>query len=413
MAASLIVAVVAMLPGFALPFVLPLLLIESAADTYLVAFGVALTLWNVVVNNLELNTVSEVGRVARNSIILVDRGVLRIYFRKSLGFSFKITSSFGILLVLVYCVLRSDFSHLVVAGFVALLIPLVGSASSVYSGILIAAGRSNLAVASQGLRGVVGLLCIYPATHFGIWIISAGMVIGEVIRCFVLSRGCRALIGVSDKSVLFDTSGLAWQSSATATAQSSPLIDRVFLGWGDAGSIVAYEIADKLLFSVVQFLNLSILIRIVGQWSRIGQLSYESAKRSVTRGLLAIFAASLLSGLAMIAVMLVALRAGFIPSEWTQGVQWGFFLLASLPLVMLNSTYGRLLILLDKQRLLIRFAAVSVVANVLFDSLFFAIMGPIGIVVATCAVRLANVCCYVVYFERRGWHALAKRASAV
>lgn len=409
--ASAVAALFAMLPGFIFPFVLPLAIGQSDADTYLVAFGVSLTLWNVVVNNLELNTVSEVGRLfSDSSDSIVDRGVLRVYFRKSLAFSGKVTVAFGTLLVVIYCLARSDFESLFVAGILALFIPLIGSVSSVYSGILISTGRSSVAVGTQGVRGIAGLLSIIPATYVGIWFISVGFVFGELLRASFLARFCQVSIGVSNKYVVLGTSGLAWQSSATATAQSSPLIDRLFLGFGGAGSIVAYEIADKILFSVVQFLNLSILIRVVGNWSRLGKLGFSEARASVRRGLLYILGSSVALGALTTVVLIGVLKAGYIAEAWADGVLWGAILLMSLPLVMLNSTYGRLLILLGKQRLLIRFAIFSVFMNIVFDIVFFISLGPVGIVIATVAVRFVNAACYVLYFSRYGWIALENRS---
>ena len=65
------------------------------------------------------------------------------------------------------------------------------------------------------------------------------------------------------------TRGLPWQSASALTAQGGPVTDRMFLTAAPAGSLSAYEMADKLFFAATQFLNLGFLVRRLSGWSRL------------------------------------------------------------------------------------------------------------------------------------------------
>jgi Na+-driven multidrug efflux pump len=79
---------------------------------------------------------------------------------------------------------------------------------------------------------------------------------------------------------------------------------------------------------------------------------------------------------------------------------WAAILAPSLPMLVIGMCGGRLLIIARRQYLLIRLSATSVAANALLDWVFFGILGPVGIPVATVLVRTLSAVLYLIVVRR-------------
>ena len=104
---------------------------------------------------------------------------------------------------------------------------------------------------------------------------------------------------------------------------------------------------------------------------------------------------------------LVALWSGLLPADWRQGFLWGAVLMLSVPAHVFNVVGTRLLVMSRKQRVLLVIAVVTAVLNAALDALFYVLIGPIGIIVATVVLRWMIAGAYVVSCAGRcpGWSA--------
>lgn len=400
-------ALTGMLPGFVLPFVVSIVFTSTEADAYLISFAISLTLWNVVVNNLELNTVAEVGgRIAACGTDGVSKAMLTKYRGRALLYAAAVSVPAGGLLTAVYGAGLGFTSEYLVASLLAVMTCLVGAVSSVYSGLLIANSRSVIAVASQGARGFFAVIAAVSFQGGAIWIVTVFMLFGEFVRLILLSRCSRRHLSSDGPDMSLKLGSVGWQSASTSVAQGSPVIDRSFLSTSEPGSIAAYEIADKVFFAVVQFVNLGVLVRLVGEWSTIASVAPGKRRGVVVAGLARLSMVAAVASLLLCVVITSAILLGLVPDEWLGGVRWSLLLLASAPLALLNSGYGRILILIGRQRMLIYFATLSVLSNLILDVFLFHFLGSLGIVVASVFVRLFNVSAYVIYFKMSGWRCL-------
>ena len=178
------------------------------------------------------------------------------------------------------------------------------------------------------------------------------------------------------------------------------MTDRVFLAGAPAGSLTAYEMADKLFFAATQFLNLGFLVRRMSGWSRLPSVPVAEGRLRLRRDLTVLVGVAGVTALLVLGGALVASRLTFLPSAWHQGLVWAAILSVSLPMIMVSMCGGRLLIIGRRQHLLIRLSAISVAANAVLDWIFFGIFGPVGIPVATVLVRTLSAVLYLIVVRR-------------
>ena len=392
------VAAFVLFPGFAFSFILSWFVGTARSDEFLLAASVSLTLTNIVGNAVEANSVAEMGR-------LIGRGtppgreVLRSYSRRILLFALAACLAVGGPLTVVYAFRRTDPGVFVGLAGVMLVMALVGGVSSAFSGLVIAHGKVALPVSLQSLRTVVPIVLVIAWPTAPLVVYAAGFVVGELARCTILFRTSRRL-PASAESAELPTRGLVWQSASALTAQSGPVTDRIFLARSPVGSLSSYEMADKLFFAAAQVLNLGLVVRRISRWARLPSYEPAAGRAMFRRDFGMLFVVNAVAGLLGSGACLLASTFDFLPSPWHQGLRWGAVLFLSLPLSLCISCGGRMLIIARRQRLLTWFAATFAVLNALADWLFFFLIGPIGIPVATALVRLVSAVLYLVVVTR-------------
>ena len=392
------VAAFVLFPGFAFSFLLSWLVGTSRSDEFLLAASVSLTLTNIVGNAIEANSVAEMGR-------LIGRGtppgrvVLRSYTRRILLFSLAACVAVGGPLTVVYAFRRTDPAAFIGLAGVMLLMALVGGVSSAFSGLVIAHGKVTLPVSLQSLRTVVPIILVFAWPTAPLYVYALGFVAGELVRCAVLFRTSRRLPTSTEADDL-PTRGLVWQSASALTAQSGPVTDRIFLARSPAGSLSSYEMADKLFFAAAQVVNLGLVVRRLSRWARLPSYEPAAGRAMFRKDFALLFGVNTAIGLLGSAVCLLGSNLDVLPTPWHQGLRWGAILFLSLPLSLCISCGGRMLIIARRQQLLIWFAATTAVLNALADWLFFVLLGPIGIPLATTLVRLVSALLYLIVVTR-------------
>jgi Na+-driven multidrug efflux pump len=392
-------AVIALLPGFVFPFVLPLVVGEGLSDTYFLAVSIALTLTNVIGNAIELNTVAVYGKAlaANTQPASVE---MRRYTRRVVTFAVIATATVAPVLFTIYFLGAHDKLTFTPVAAIAAVTPLLAAFTSVLSGTLIARGRSAFAVVMQAPRAGLPLLVAVAIPQVSLIHLALSFVTAEILRLAVLALAVNKVDKTGSRSTeRLSTRGMTWQSLSAALAQGGPVTDRLFLS-PTVGAVTAYELADKLFFSAVQFLNFGYLLRRVGMWARLPGLPRREATAIVRRDFTRLFIGALcLAGLGICAT-LAANSWGVLPVSWSRGVWWSAILFVSLPFTMISMAAGRLVIIAGRQRILFWMSTLTLVGNATLDAAFYFAFGVDGIPIATVILRILAAAIYVVVIVR-------------
>jgi hypothetical protein len=390
-------AIIGSLPGFTFPFVAALVLAPGASDLLLLATSVAITVSVIVSSAVELTTIAEYGRVLgreRNP----GPAALRDYRRRVLLFATALTVLVVPALGLAYAAgssARSEFIVLVCAVAPA---PILAAVASILSGECIARGGPTVPIAVQAMRTLL------PAVLLAVWwdaplvAVAAMLPAGEAARAVVLAVAARRLraqqAGAEDGALT--PFGLVAQALSSGVTQLGPAVDRLFLSASGAGSVSSYEIADRLMYAAAQFVNMAFIVRRVGAWARLPTMAPGEAGALLRRDgrVLGLVTVVLTAGGAL--VCLAGLVSGLLPESWGQGFLWGAIVMLSLPAHVFNVVGTRLLVVARRQRWMLGIAAATAVLNAVLDTIFFVLIGPVGIVVSTLLLRWTMAGVYLV-----------------
>lgn len=396
--ASAVAAVVGSLPGFTLPFVAALVLRPGESDLLLLALSVGITPAIIVSSAVELTTVAEYGR-----LLGLGRDpappALRVFHRRVLRFGLLLTVLVVPALVIAYAMRSPAPSAFLALVPAVALTPVVSAVASTMSGECIARGAPVAPIAVQALRSMVPAVALAAWPHAPVAVVAAMLPVGEALRAVVLGAACRRL-RVRQRGEPEGTlapHGLVAQSLSSGVTQLGPAVDRSFLSASDAGSVSSYEMSDRLMYAASQFFTMTFIYRRVAVWARLPTMDSGQA-RGLLRG-----DARGLGGLALAltvgagAACLVALASGLLPLDWHTGFWWGALVMLSLPAHLFNVVGTRLLVIGRRPRLMLWIAVATAVVNAILDALFYWLLGPVGVVVATVLVRwtMAGVYLYL------------------
>ncbi len=401
-------AMLALAPGFVLPFVLTQRLGPGRSDLILLAASVGMTLMAILGNSIEMSTVAQVGRQAGLGRRF-SRSSLRSYARRLLLIVLPAVAVVGTALILLYGWHAEDRDAFLPLSAMLCVLPVLGTFSSIRSGQLIALGRSATAISVQALRTAVPLVLVLCWSRAPLWVLALGYVAGEVLRLTILVLAARNLgrdLEVTDDTV--DHRGLLWQSASLATAQSGPATDRAFLNVGPVGSIASYEIADKIFYAGLQVVNSGFLLRRLGQWSQLVTRDPHAVRPMLRRELFVFGAIATVCSLLGIATCWLALTFAPVPDAWRTGIVWASIILLSMPMSAIGTACARLFVIGGRASLLVRFSIGFTVANAGLDALGFALLGVIGIPIATVLARLGAMVCYLLVL----WRSVVPRLEA-
>lgn len=388
-------AMLALAPGFVLPFVLTQRLGPGRSDLLLLAASVGMTLMAILGNAIEMSTVAQVGRQAGLGRRF-SRASLRRYARRLMLIVLPAVAVVGTGLILLYGWHAADRDAFLALASLLCVLPILGTFSSIRSGQLIALGRSATAISVQALRTGVPMVLALSWGRAPLWVLAAGYVAGEVLRLVVLVLAARRLGGdleVADDDV--DHRGLLWQSASLATAQSGPATDRAFLNSGPVGSIASYEIADKIFYAGLQVVNNGFLLRRIGRWSQLVTRDPHAVRAMLRRELLVFGAVASVFAVLGVATCWLALTFAPVPEAWRTGIVWASIILLSMPMSAIGTACARLFVIGGRASLLVRFSIGFTVANAALDALGFVLLGVIGIPIATVVARLGAMVCYL------------------
>jgi hypothetical protein len=391
-------AIVGSLPGFTLPFVAALLLTPGASDVLLLAMSVAITVALIVSAAVEMTTIAEYGRVlGKHRSPTAD--ALRGYRRRVLLFAAALTALVVPALALAYAVGSQDRGQFVVLVCAVAPAPILAAVASMLAGECIARGGATVPIAVQAMRSLLPAVLLMAWWDAPLVLVAAMLPAGEAARAAVLAvvvRRLRAQQAEDEASGALTPYGLVAQALSSGVTQLGPAVDRLFLSASGAGSVSSYEIADRLMYAAAQFVNMAFLVRRVGAWARLPTMAAADAVALLRRDGRVLGAVTALLTAGGTLGCFVALVSGLLPDSWAQGFLWGAIVMLSLPAHVFNVVGTRLLVVARRQRWMLAIAVATAVLNAVLDTIFFVLLGPVGIVVATVLLRWTMAGVYLV-----------------
>jgi hypothetical protein len=398
-AVALLAAVIALLPGFLFPFILPIVVGSEQSDTYLLGISVAVTLASVFSNAIEMHAVAAFGKELGAGRYPSPKEQ-HVYVLRVIMFAGAGTLLVGTLLLAVYFFTSHDPLAFLVVSLTVLWVPVVAAFTSVSSGRLIAAGRSVLPVFMQAPRAALPLVVLLTVPQPPLVLLAISLGCAELLRCVVLKTvASRMAINAVLADTAISTRGLTWQSASAAVAQGGPVTDRVFLS-STVGAISAYELADKVFFAAVQFMSLGLLVGRVGSWAQMLGADPKRLTGQYWRDVK--FLAMVSSALALggFIVMFIVISTAIAPDAWQRGLWWAAILITSLPFTVVNMAATRMIIIAGRQSVLAWMSILTLIGNAALDAAFFLVIGVDGIPIATVALRVIATCAYVQLVRR-------------
>jgi hypothetical protein len=396
--ASATAAILGSLPGFSLPFVAALELAPGRSDLLLLGLSVGITPAIIVSSSVELTTVAEYGRLLGAGRSPTPEALRRFHLRV-LAFALLLTAVVVPALVLAYAARSSDRTTFLTLAAAVVLTPVVSAIASTMSGECIARGAPVAPIAVQAMRSLVPAMLLLAWPGAPLLLCAAMLPVGEAARAVALGVACRRLrrrqVGVQADALA--PHGLVAQALSSGVTQLGPAVDRTYLSASGAGSVSAYEISDRLVYGATQFFTMTFIYRRVAVWARLPTMEAGPARlllRGDARTLGALAVALTVVGAAG---LLACLVSGLLPVDWHTGFRWGALVMVSAPAQLFNVIGTRLLVIARRPRLMLSIAVTTVVLNAALDTLFYLLLGPVGIVVSTIVVRwsMAGVYLYL------------------
>lgn len=396
----LLSSAVGLAPGMVLPFLVAARMTSDVADLFLLAYSIAITLTNIVANTVEQNTIAEYGRFDGLSSTPSSSAWKR-YTRSTRTFTATVVLlGFPVILAL-YGAASQQFYQLTLAALPLLAVPILGSIAAERSARVIVHGRINITILLQSCRAAVPLTVLFLFPSAAVWVVTSAITIGELLRLLGLSLVLRRVGKPFDASVRrgrpIESRGLWWQASSMVTSQAGSVTDRAFLGAAPAGSVAAYEMSDKILYAGVQVLVSGLLLRTVPKWARAAEGTSSEFSHLLRRHLFPIFVFALVGALLAIGSIELILTTGLVNPAWATGLRWGQLALLSMPLSVLMTALGRVLVILRKQRLLVPLVILGLSSNLVLDLIFFGPFGGFGILLSSILSRVIGAAAYLLF----------------
>ncbi len=382
-------AVLGSLPGFTLPFVAALVLAPGDSDLLLLALSVGITQAIIVSAAVELTTIAEYGRVLGKRQNPAGDS-LRVFRRRVLRFALLLAVIVTPALGAAYAVGSADGGELMVLVSAVAVTPVIAAGGSLLSGECVARGGPVAPIAVHSMRSLLPAVLLLAWPDAPLVLIAAMLPAGEAVRASVLAVAVRRLrarqTGEESRAELV-ADGLIPQALSSGVTQLGPAVDRLYLSIPGSGYISSYEMSDRLMYAASQFFSMTFIYRRVATWAQLPTMGRDDAKVLLRRDgrTLGVMAVVLSVGGALGCVL--ALGSGLLPDEWSQGFWWGAIVMLSLPAHLFNVVGTRLLVVARKQNLMLVIAGITAVLNAALDTLLFVLIGPVGIIVATVALR--------------------------
>jgi putative peptidoglycan lipid II flippase len=370
-------------------------------DSYFLAYAAVILAGNSVGSALENSTVPDAARALQAGRTAAARR-LDDLARRALGWGAISMVGGGVALTVGLAVATpSGVEPVRVLIMYALLspIPVAMCVSGTYSGGLVAAGKLELSVVSNGLRGVGALAGAVVASLAGsLWPLAVGLGLGELARTTWLRTHWRRAVarlepGESPARPAPSSAALR-QVAAQLLVAGGPLIERFLIGDVGAAAVSRVEYAARLLWVAAVVFDGGIGPYLLSRWAAqraAGTLRADWAQ--VFRPLAAAAALAVAIGLAIVLgaplIVSVVLDRGAFTAE-DSAIVTGLLRWYGVGFVfsMVAGCSERLLLACGDSRRFLRLSAVRVTVRL---TVVLLALSPLGLVAAPCGYLIGEI----------------------
>lgn len=370
-------------------------------DSYFLAYAAVLLAGQSVGSALENSTVPDAARALQAGRTAAARRLDELA-RRALGWG-AVSTLGGVVALAVGLTVAAPAGVEPIRVFVlyALLspIPVAMCVSGTYSGALVAAGKLELSVVSNGLRGVGALTGAVVASFAGsLWPLAIGICLGELARTTWLRTHWRRAVarlepGETPAQPASNRAALR-QVVAQLLVASGPLIERFLIAGIGAAAVSRVEYASRLLWVAAVVFDGGIGPYLLSRWATqraAGTLRADWAH--VFRPLAAVAALAAAVGLGMVLcaplIVSILLDRGAFTAEDT-AIVTGLLRWYGVGFVfsMVAGCCERLLLACGDSRRFLRLSAVRVTVRV---TVILLALTPLGLVAAPCGYLIAEI----------------------
>ncbi len=264
----------------------------------------------------------------------------------------------------------------------------------------------SLPAFSPAIRSVVTLGIIYLfKERWGIHSVALGYVVGEVVRALVLFWRTAVVEGFPlgmeafrwDPEVLKVAATALFRSGARVMGSINTTVDKVMASWLAVGSISVLYYAGRFDTVVTLLLTAGTMNVVVSYWSErfsregLGRLLGDVRKTALAMGALALVVAGgfiLLSG----PIVEIVLGHGAMSREALPLIRWTLVCyLLGFPFKIVSMVLVKTYIVLQRTRILLVQAALSVVLNICFNLIFMVKLGVAGLALSSSMVMVLSL----------------------
>jgi hypothetical protein len=393
---SVAAIIIGSVPGFLLPVALVWKLDPNQSDVFLLALSISTLIGTITGYSYEASMLVSIGRgmvvgarITQPELIAFRRRatllgiVVTVPLFPALCFFYGIVGGGG----------HINFFALFLGCCPLAIVAVFMCASSVWAGYLTARRRLPAVFFSSIFRGspnLIGVVFIH-----GIFWLSLVYGFGEFCRYLYLASVSRrdlrrnireqATTGGSEEGevnllVPPTLRSLIHQMTSMALSQAGPIVMRVFLIMGPAGTVSAGEVANRIYSGGYQLSNSGIVMPMVATFpsavlARGKRVAKKEIKRGIKRILLANLALSILTAIGVLTLLLVAKHANY---RFEEGLRWSLILLAALPFLGLNVWAARGLVLAYRTAILPWLALGSLCVTGAVAATLFWVIGPVA-----------------------------------
>ena len=269
-----------------------------------------------------------------------------------------------------------------------------------------AAKRFALPAFSPAIRSTVTILLIYALKgKLGIHSVALAFVVGETVRLVVLFWRTYLVEGFPlardafmwDSGIFRVATTAFFQSGAKVLGTINSTVDRVMASWLVVGSVSILYYSDRLEMVATLLLAAGTMNVVVSYWSErfskegLDRLLKDVKKTGWAMGLVSLGVALLFALLSKPIVRLV-LGHGAMSREVLEPIRLTLVCyLAGFPFKMVNSILVRTYIVLQRTRILLLQASVSVFLNVIFNLVFMKYLGVAGLALSTSSISALSL----------------------
>lgn len=413
--------------GALLPFVITYVYEPRQTDPYFLTAGSVLTLTSII-------TIALKGTVVPFAISwrAISPGTAwstanRISFWMALAATGLAAAGVVVLAFVVIPLSRlgQDEARIVLQCALALLpLPALLAWCSVLSGLLYSRESYFFATWSEAFRSLSALAVMtLPMARGSIWTVAVALSVGEGVRALLLRVSARKSLGLSAADLRTSTPqplGRYWRVSLTqvfslSIGGLSPFIDKIFASTQPTGSVTAMELAEKLFYMPTVLLASGVGIVIGTRWAAMAEADrWDDLVDDHRRWQYRLAAVSTVVAVAAIVVIHTAEPLLYSVLNLPPGIGFSALFAAyaiGLPFAMAASLGVRLYVACSNTKLLPWFAAVLLTVNTLGDAVGVALLGLVGIGLASTAYRLVDAILFIAFSKHVICSARAERRS--